>query len=73
VNLPREDDVAAGRDRCVIEDGRERPSRLLRRCCETSKKARDPEADAAFVAGCRLWHKRQYEGEQDRIERPLRE
>src|SRR5262245_64600670 len=73
MDLPRESDIGAGPDVRVIEEGRERPSRLLWRCREASKEARDPEADAAFVGDCRLRHDCESEREQNRDLRPQRD
>src|SRR5262249_28414622 len=72
VDLPRESDIGASRDRRVIEEGRERPSRLQRRCRETSEKSRDPEADAAFIGDSWLCPKRQGAGQYNSKRRPQR-
>ena len=52
LELARSGDVGSGRHAGVIIDRRERPSGLLRRCCEAAEESGQPEAHAAFVSGC---------------------
>ena len=46
--------IAACRNVSVIEDRRQRPSRLLRSGSQAAEKARNPEADAVFVGQRRI-------------------